>query len=96
MQKLYTRFTDKDFAILAVSLKEHASVVEKFFKDHNLTFTVLLDSDGELMTPFGVRAIPTTCIIDRDGTIIGKAFGPRKWYDQKAIALFEYLINVHL
>ena len=93
MQKLYTRFKDKDFAMLAVSMKEPASVVKKFFKDNSLTFTALLDSDGELMTPFGVRAIPTTYIIDRDGAIIGKAFGPRKWYDQKAIALFEDLIN---
>jgi peroxiredoxin len=93
MQKLYTRFTDKDFAMLAVSVKEPASVVKKFFKDYSLTFTALLDSDGELMTQYGVRAIPTTYIIDRDGAIIGKAFGPRKWYGQKAIALFEHLIN---
>jgi len=93
MQKLHTRFKDKDFAMLAVSLNEPASVVKKFFKDYNLTFTALLDSDGELMTPYGIRGIPTTYIIDRDGTIIGKAFGPRKWNSQQAIALFEHLIN---
>jgi peroxiredoxin len=67
--------------------------VKKFFKDYSLTFTALLDSDGELMSPYGIRGIPNTFIIDRDGTIIGKAFGPRKWDDQKAIALFEHLIN---
>ena len=95
MQKLYTRFKDKDFAMVAVSLNEPASVVEKFFKDYNLTFTALLDSDGELMTPYGVRAIPATYIIDRDGAIIGKAFGPRKWDGQKAMALVEHLISFH-
>ena len=93
MQKLYARFKDKDFAMVAVSLNEPASAVKKFFKDYNLTFTALLDSDGELMSPYGIRGIPNTFIIDRDGTIIGKAFGPRKWDDQKAIALFEHLIN---
>jgi peroxiredoxin len=93
MQKLYTRFKDKDFAMLAVSLNEPASAVKKFFKDYSLTFTALLDSDGELMSPYGIRGIPNTFIIDRDGTIIGKAFGPRKWDGQKAIALFEHLIN---
>ena len=95
MQKLYTRFKDKDFAMLAVSVKEPAPVVKNFFKDYNLTFTALLDSDGELMTSYGVRAIPATYIIDRDGAIIGKAFGPRKWDDQKAMALFEHLISVY-
>jgi len=93
MQKLYARFKDKDFAMVAVSLNEPASAVKKFFKDYNLTFTALLDSDGELMSPYGIRGIPNTFIIDRDGTIIGKAFGPRKWDDQKAIALFDHLIN---
>ena len=95
MQKLYTRFKDKDFAMLAVSVKEPAPVVKNFFKDYSLTFTALLDSDGELMTSYRVRAIPATYIIDRDGAIIGKAFGPRKWDDQKAMALFEHLISVH-
>ena len=95
MQKLYARFKDKDFAMVAVSLNEPASAVKKFFKDYNLTFTALLDSDGELMSPYGIRGIPNTFIIDRDGTIIGKAFGPRKWDDQKAIALFEHLISFH-
>jgi peroxiredoxin len=93
MQKLYIRFKDKDFDMVAVSLNEPASVVKKFFKDYNLTFTALLDSDGELMTPYGIRAIPTTYIIDRDGAIIGKAFGPRKWNSKQAIALLEHLIN---
>ena len=95
MQKLYTRFKDKDFAMLAVSVKEPAPVVKNFFKDYSLTFTALLDSDGELMTSYRVRAIPATYIIDRDGAIIGKALGPRKWDDQKAMALFEHLISVH-
>ena len=93
MQKLYARFKGKDFAMVAISLNEPASAVKKFFKEYNLTFTALVDAGGELMAPYGIRGIPNTYIIDRDGTIIGKAFGPRKWDGQKAIALFEHLIN---
>jgi len=93
MQRLYTRFKDKDFAMVAVSMNESASVVKKFFKDYNLTFTSLLDAEGEIGARFGVRAIPMTFILDRDGGIIGKAFGPRKWDSEKSIALFEHLIN---
>jgi thioredoxin-related protein len=93
MQRLYTRFKDKDFTMVAVSMNEPASVVKKFFKDYNLTFTSLLDSKGEIGAQFGVRAIPMTFILDRDGGIIGKAFGPRKWDSEKSMVLFEYLIN---
>ena len=93
MQRLYTRFKDKDFTMVAVSMNEPASVVKKFFKDYNLTFASLLDSKGEIGAQFGVRAIPMTFLLDRDGRIIGKAFGPRKWDSQQAIALFEHLID---
>ncbi len=93
MQRLYTRFKDKDFTMVAVSMNEPASVVKKFFKDYNLSFTSLLDSKGEIGAQFGVRALPMTFILDRDGGIIGKAFGPRKWDSEKSMALFEHLIN---
>ena len=93
MQKLYAHFKDKDFAMVAINLNEPAAVVIKYFREHKLTFTALLDSINELGAPFGIRGIPTTFIIDRDGGIIGKALGSRRWHSKKSIALFEHLIN---
>jgi thiol-disulfide isomerase/thioredoxin len=93
MQKLYTHFKDKDFAMVTINMNEPAFVVNKYFRDHQLTFTALLDSINALGAPFGIRGIPTTYIIDRDGGIIGKALGSRRWDSQKAIALFEHLLN---
>jgi thioredoxin-related protein len=86
-------FKDKDFAMVAINLSETAFVVNRYFKDHRLTFTVLLDSINELGGRFGIRGIPTTYIIDRDGSVIGKTLGSRRWDSKKSIALFEYLIN---
>ena len=71
MQKLYMHFKDKDFAMIAVNMNEPAFVVKRYFKKNKLTFTALLDSINELGAPFGIRGIPTTFIIDRDGGIIG-------------------------
>ncbi len=93
MQKLYIRFKDKDFAMVAVSLNEPKSVVKKFFDDYKLTFTALLDSDGELGIPFGIRGIPMTYILDREVGIIGKAIGSRQWDSKESIALFERLLK---
>jgi peroxiredoxin len=93
MQKLYIRFKDKDFAMVAVSLNEPKSVVEKFFDDYKLTFTALLDSKGELGIPFGIRGIPMTYILDREGGIIGKAIGARQWDSKESFALFEQLLK---
>jgi thiol-disulfide isomerase/thioredoxin len=93
MQNLYMHFKDKGFAMVAINLSEPAFVVKKYFEDHKLTFTALLDTINELGAPFGIRGIPTTYIFDKNGGIIGKAVGSRRWDSKKSIALFELLLN---
>jgi len=93
MQKLHQQFKNKKFEMVAINLQEPVSQVKQFFKDYKLTFTALLDSDGEVGAHFGITAIPTTFILNRQGIIIGKVMGPRKWDDKKSFALFEHLTN---
>lgn len=93
MEKLHKRFKDRDFAVVAVNLRESATRVKNFFDEYKLTFTALLDSKGKIAPRFGVRAVPTTFILDKDGGIIGKVFGSREWNSQKSFDLFEHLID---
>jgi thiol-disulfide isomerase/thioredoxin len=93
MEKLHQKLKKKDFVMVAVNLQEPVSQVKRFFKNFKLTFTSLLDSDGEIGARFRITAIPTTFILDKQGIIIGKAVGPRNWGAEKAFALFEYLTN---
>jgi thiol-disulfide isomerase/thioredoxin len=93
MEKLHQKFKNKDFAMVTINLQESAPQIKQFFKDFKLTFTALLDSDGEVGARFMITAIPTTFILDREGIIIGKVMGPRKWDGNKAFALFEHLTN---
>ena len=93
MEKLHRKLKDKDFAMVTVNLQESASQVKTFFKEFKLTFTALLDSTGEVGVSFGIRAIPTTYILDKTGRIIGLANGPREWDSKDAVALFENLID---
>jgi len=93
MEKLHQAFKDKDFVMLAINLQETASRVKQFYKEHKLTFTTLLDTTGDVGAGLGIRSIPTTFILDKNGRIIGKALGPREWEGKKSIALFEYLTD---
>ena len=93
MEKLHQKFKNKDFAIVTVNLRESASKVKAFSKKFKLTFTALLDSTGEVGASFGIRAIPTTYILDKTGRIIGRVNGPREWDSKAAIALFENLMD---
>jgi thiol-disulfide isomerase/thioredoxin len=93
MEKLHQRFKDKDFSMVSINLQESADQVKQFFKKFKLTFTALLDSDGEVGAHFRITSIPTSFILDRESIIIGKVMGPRKWDDKRAFALFEHLTN---
>ncbi len=96
LEKLHQHFKASEFALLAVNLRESGQTVRQYFQDHKLSFTALLDSDGEVGQRFGIRSIPTTFIIDRNGGMIGKAFGARQWGSDPAFAFFENLINFPL
>jgi thiol-disulfide isomerase/thioredoxin len=93
MEKLHQKFKNQDFAMVTINLQESASQVKSFFKEYKLTFTALLDSDGEVGIQFRINAIPTTYILDKEGRIIAKAIGPREWDSKKSIVLFEHLTN---
>ena len=91
MERLHRKLSGKDFAMVAVNIKETASQVKNFFEEYNLTFTALMDTTGEVSTEFGLRAIPTTFILDKSGQILGRIAGPREWDSRKSVALFEHL-----
>lgn len=93
LENLHTKFREEDFVVVAIDIQEPATSVKKFFKEYKLTFMALLDSDGKVADLFGVRSIPTTYILDKQGRIIGGAVGARKWDSKKSEALFEYLIS---
>jgi peroxiredoxin len=91
LEKLYQHLKDRDFAMLAVSLRESESKVSQYVTREKLNFTTLLDSDGRVGRGYGIHSIPTTILIEQDGAMIGKAIGSRKWDSPAAKALFEYL-----
>ncbi len=93
LENLHQRFKDRAFVMLAVDLRESSKTVQHFFDDQRLSFTALLDNDGQVARSFGIRSIPTTFIIDQGGGMIGKAIGSRKWDGSAVVALFEQLID---
>ena len=93
MEKLHQKLSGKDFAMVTVNIKETASQVKNFFEKQKLTFTALMDITGEASTEFGIRAIPTTFILDKNGQIIGRIDGPREWDSQELVAMFENLVD---
>jgi thiol-disulfide isomerase/thioredoxin len=91
MEQLYTKLKDGNFTIVAVNSQESSQQVSDFVLDSGMSFPVLLDSTGKVGATYGVRAIPTTYIIDPSGAIRARMVGTREWYSPEIISMVEEL-----
>ena len=92
MEKLWQKFKEEDFVILAVDVREGKEKASSFVKENGYTFPVLLDSRGGVANTYGITAIPTTYLLDPERRIVGKALGARDWASQDAFKLIEQLL----
>jgi peroxiredoxin len=92
MEKLWQKFKEESFVILAVNVRERKEEVSSFMKANAYTFPVLLDSRGTLANNYGIRAYPTTFLLDPEGRIVGGALGARDWASEDAFKLIKHLL----
>ena len=69
IDKYYRMLKKQGFEVLAVNVKQSAAVAEAFTAQMDITFPVLLDPEGKMAKRYGVYAIPTNFLIDREGII---------------------------
>lgn len=72
MVKLYEKYKDDDYVIVAVNMTSTESdidVVKTFVNDHDMTFPILLDEKGELVALYEMIGYPTSFFLDTDGVI---------------------------
>lgn len=93
MEKLHQKLKDKDFAIVAINIKEPISRVKNFVSTNNLTFITLLDSDGDITKNFNVFATPTTFIYGKSGQLLDTVIGLRRWDSKSSISKLKRLID---
>jgi peroxiredoxin len=93
MERLYQRFKDKGFVVLAISVDaEGAPAVTPFVNEHRFTYPVGLDPKMALAGRYGVRALPSSFLVDRRGKLAATALGPREWDSEAAHALVASLL----
>jgi peroxiredoxin len=92
MERLYLKHRERGFVLLAVSVDSDVSLVKPFLQKHKLTFPVALDAKMDLANTYGVRALPASFLVDRNGYLAALALGPRAWDNRAAHTLVEGLL----
>lgn len=93
MEKLHRELRNKGLEIVAIDVMESKKDVRQFVEELGLTFTILLDPDGEVSKAHGAWAIPATLILNRKAELVGKAMGPRQWDGEDAMKFFRGLLR---
>jgi len=79
VKKTYEKYHEKGFEIVAVSFDHSREPLEKFVKEKELPWTQVVFKDEKDMgwenpigRKYGVRSIPCTFLIGRDGKVVGR------------------------
>ena len=88
--RLYEKYREAGFEILAISAETDKSKVSEFVKEHKLLFPVLLGTKIERL--YGVNGIPDNIFVDRSGNIRYRQFGFRTGSETTLGAVVEELL----
>jgi len=93
MEKLHREFGGKGLVILAVNFRESPEQVKAFLKQHQLSFTTLLDPKGKVFELYQAWSLPTTTIVNKNGQAVGKVIGYRDWHKPEMKEFFRRLLD---
>jgi peroxiredoxin len=93
MERLWQRYRNEGLVLVAVSLDADPKVVPPFVKGQRLTFPIVLDPHMQSANAYGVRALPSSFLVDRKGYLAALALGPRVWDNDAGRSLVEGLMR---
>ena len=95
LDRLQAKLGGQNFTILAISSDRAGSkVVEPFVDKLGLAdLKVYLDPKGTANRAFGIRGLPTSILIDREGRELGRYEGSAKWDSPEAVAFLKHFLG---
>lgn len=93
LARLQQQLDSTRFVLLTVTTDLQRQGIVHFLTQLGISLPVLFDEDQEVSRSFMVRGLPTTIVIARDGTLVGRAVGPRAWDSPEAVAVMRQVVE---
>lgn len=97
IQAAYSRYRDRGFTVLAVSIDQGPGYEEKvttFAERYGLEFPILLDPEGRISEVLRTVGVPETFVLGRDGRIAKRLIGATDWNSGSNQILIEELLGM--
>ena len=73
--EMHRKYGDDGLVIVGVNMDAHADKAQEFLDEFPAEFKIVYDPKGDVGKEYGVKAMPTTFVIDRDGEVVAKHLG---------------------
>ena len=92
IQRLRDRLAGKPFAALAVNVDEPEARIRVFLKQTGFDLPVLLDPNKTITRSWGVRFLPVTFIVGKDGRVRYRLIGDLDWSSERVVGVISELM----
>ncbi len=78
LDQIYAKYKPMGFTLVAINVESEKSDAEKFLSKTPASFPILFDPDNKVSSQYGVSAMPTTILVDRQGRVrwLHRAYKP--------------------
>ena len=73
--RIYQQYHAQGLVILAINIKQDRATASSFIEDLDLSYPVLLDSNGDIAKKYAVTSLPAAFIVDRNGRLDTRVLG---------------------
>jgi peroxiredoxin len=92
MNGLEHELRNRGLRVVGVNLDENPGDAQNFLTEHPAHFTIASDADQQCAAAFGVQAMPSSYLVDRNGTIRYEHLGFRPGEAEQFRTLAEQLL----
>jgi len=95
LQRLWKKYEQRNFLLLAVSVDDEPASLTRFVRRFRspLTFPVLSDTELQTARFWPLKGLPTSFVVDKEGKVAVIVHGARQWDSAETLRLIEYLMN---
>jgi peroxiredoxin len=69
LEQIQEKYEPLGFTMLGVNVEPDSAEAEKFLKSVQVSFPILFDRENSVSARFGVEAMPSSVLIDREGNV---------------------------
>jgi thiol-disulfide isomerase/thioredoxin len=91
LARLQAQLDSQHFALVTITTDLQRQGIKHFLSQLGIVLPVLFDEDQEVSRGYMVRGLPTTVLVGSDGTLLGRAVGPRTWDSPEVVSSLRQL-----